>query len=41
MKHTQITKNRYKECITMLNGLEKSLERNIPERNRKWENADN
>ena len=29
-------RNRYKECIRMLNGLEKSLERKIPERDRRW-----
>ncbi len=29
-------KKRYKECIRMLNGLEKSLERHIPEKDRKW-----
>jgi len=29
-------KNRYKECIRMLNGLEKTLERKIPERDRRW-----
>ncbi len=30
-------KDRYKECIRMLNGLEKSLERNIPEKDRRWQ----
>jgi len=30
-------KGRYKECIRMLNGLEKTLERKIPERERRWE----
>ena len=29
-------KERYKECIRMLNGLEKTLERKIPERERRW-----
>ncbi len=33
-------RNRYKECVRMLNGLEKSLERNIPEKNRKWNETD-
>ena len=32
-------KERYKECIRMLNGLEKNLERFIPEKDRKWKNA--
>jgi four helix bundle protein len=27
---------RYKECIRMLNGLEKTLERKLPERERRW-----
>ena len=27
----------YKECIRMLNGLEKTLERKIPERERRWQ----
>ena len=30
-------RDRYKECIRMLNGLEKSLERNIPEKDRRWQ----
>jgi four helix bundle protein len=30
-------KGRYKECIRMLNGLEKSLERKLPERERRWQ----
>ena len=30
-------KGRYKECIRMLNGLEKTLERKIPERERRWQ----
>ena len=27
---------RYKECIRMLNGLEKTLERKLPEGERRW-----
>ena len=27
---------RYKQCIRMLNGLEKSLERRLPEKERRW-----
>ena len=27
---------RYKRCIRMLNGLEKSLERRLPEKERRW-----
>ena len=30
-------RNRYKECIRMLNGLEKTLERKLPERERRWQ----
>ena len=30
-------KDRYKECIRMLNGLEKTLERKIPEQERRWQ----
>ena len=30
-------KGRYRECIRMLNGLEKTLERKIPERERRWQ----
>jgi four helix bundle protein len=30
-------KDRYKECIRMLNGLEKTLERRIPEKDRRWQ----
>jgi hypothetical protein len=33
-------RSRYKECIRMLNGLEKTLERKIPERERKWQLAE-
>jgi len=29
-------RSRYKECIRMLNGLEKSLERQLPESERRW-----
>ena len=29
-------RERYKECIRMLNGLEKSLERYLPENDRRW-----
>ena len=30
-------RGRYKECIRMLNGLEKTLERKVPERERRWQ----
>ena len=30
-------RGRYKECIRMLNGLEKTLEKKIPERERRWQ----
>jgi four helix bundle protein len=33
-------RGRYKECIRMLNGLEKTLERKIPERERRWHLAE-
>ena len=33
-------KDRYKECIRMLNGLEKTLERKVPERERRWRVAE-
>ena len=33
-------RNRYKECIRMLNGLEKTLERKIPEGERRWQLAE-
>jgi four helix bundle protein len=33
-------RDRYKECIRMLNGLEKTLERKLPERERHWQIAD-
>jgi hypothetical protein len=29
-------RERYKECIRMLNGLEKTLERKLPEGERRW-----
>ncbi len=31
---------RYKECIRMLNGLEKALEQHLPEKDRHWEIAE-
>lgn len=33
-------RDKYKDCIRMLNGLEKSLERNLPEKDRKWNKTD-
>ena len=30
-------RGRYKTCIRMLNGLEKTLERKLPERERRWQ----
>ena len=30
-------RDRYRECIRMLNGLEKTLERKIPDRERRWQ----
>ena len=36
----QALRARYKECIRMLNGLEKSLERYLPEKDRRWEIAE-
>ncbi|RZB37006.1 MAG: hypothetical protein SRB2_01510 [Desulfobacteraceae bacterium Eth-SRB2] len=33
-------RGRYKECIRMLNGLEKTLERKVPERERRWQLAE-
>ena len=30
-------RGRYKECIRMLDGLEKTLERKVPERERRWQ----
>jgi four helix bundle protein len=33
-------RNRYKECIRMLNGLEKTLERKVPEKDRRWQVAE-
>jgi four helix bundle protein len=32
-----VFRDRYKECIRMLNGLEKTLEKKIPERERRWQ----
>ena len=29
-------RGRYKECIRMLNGLDKSLEKRLPESERRW-----
>lgn len=29
-------RERYEECVRMLNGLEKSLEQHLPERDRRW-----
>jgi four helix bundle protein len=34
-------RDRYKECIRMLNGLEKTLERKVPEKDRSWQLAEN
>ena len=33
-------RGRYKECIRMLNGLEKTLERKLPEQERHWQLAE-
>jgi hypothetical protein len=33
-------RGRYKECIRMLNGLEKTLERKVPEREFRWQLAE-
>ena len=33
-------RGRYKTCIRMLNGLEKTLERKLPERERRWQVAE-
>jgi len=33
-------RRRYKECVRMLNGLEKTLERKLPERDRRWQVAE-
>jgi len=30
-------RDRYKECIRMLNGLEKTLERKVPDKDRHWQ----
>ena len=29
-------RERYRECIRMLNGLEKALDRHLPEKERRW-----
>ena len=36
----QAYRARYKECIRMLNGLERSLEQHLPEKDRRWEIAE-
>jgi hypothetical protein len=36
----QSFRERYKECIRMLKGLEKKPERNLPERERRWQVAE-
>ena len=33
-------RDRYKECVRMLNGLEKTLERKVPSKERRWEVAE-
>jgi four helix bundle protein len=33
-------RSRYKECIRMLNGLERSLERHLPDKERRWHVAE-
>jgi len=33
-------RDRYKECIRMLNGLEKTLERKVSDRERRWQVAE-
>ena len=33
-------RDRYKRCIRMLNGLEKTLERKLPEKERRWQVAE-
>ena len=35
-KEYQAFKDRYKECIRMLNGMERTLEKQLPERDRRW-----
>ena len=32
-------RDRYKECIRMLNGLEKSLEKQLPQAQRRWQDS--
>jgi four helix bundle protein len=36
----QAFRERYRECIRMLNGLEKTLECKLPERDRRWQVAE-
>jgi len=36
-KTYQEFRDRYKECIRMLNGLEKTLERKVPQKDRRWQ----
>ena len=36
----QMFRARYKQCIRMLNGLEKSLEKHLPKKDRRWETAE-
>ena len=36
----QIFRDRYKECIRMLNGLEKTLEKKLPAQDRRWQVAE-
>jgi four helix bundle protein len=36
----QTIRERYKECIRMLNGLEKKLETKLPDRERRWRVAE-
>jgi len=36
----QTMKDRYQECIRMLNGLEKTLERKLPAKDRRWNVAE-
>lgn len=31
-----VFRHRYKECVRMLNGLERTLEKHLPERERRW-----
>ena len=36
-KAYQEFRDRYKECVRMLNGLEKTLERKVPQKDRRWQ----